>query len=170
MSLKKTRRSCRMQVRRYMLTLIQSLTSPLLSLMFLILGSGLFNTFVSIRLELVGCSPETIGIVVASSYLGILAGSLKISAWISRFGHTRSFIHFASMITLIVLAHAIWLDPWVWAILRFLGGIFLAGIFIVIESWLLLLSPHFLRGKILSVYLAVLYGSLSFGQFFLNLA
>ena len=153
-----------------MIALIRSLFAPLLSLALLILASGLFNTFVSIRLELDGYSPEVIGIVISALYLGILVGSLRIDQLISKQGHARSFVIFAVLITFVILLQAIWVNPWFWSFLRFIGGICTAGIFIVIESWLLIQSPSNMRGKILSVYLAVFYGALSLGQFLINLS
>lgn len=147
-----------------MFALLRSLTAPLLSLMLLIFGSGLFTTFVSIRLEISEFDVEIIGLVTSAAYIGILIGSLKSGKWISKFGHVRSFIVFASISTGLILLQALWLHPWYWAGLRLLGGVCMAGIFVAIESWLLLLASPSLRGAVLSVYLAVFYGALSAGQ------
>ena len=153
-----------------MLTLIRSLAAPLFSLVLLISASGLFNTFISVRLEMEGYGNEAIGAVVSALYIGILAGSLWLDRWISRFGHIRSFIAFSLILTLIVLSQALWIDPYYWSALRFIGGICTAGIFIVIESWLLVQATSAMRGGILSVYLAVFYGALSSGQLLINLS
>ena len=153
-----------------MLTLVRSLTAPLLSLVFLILASGLFNTFVSIRLEMEGFSNEVIGAVTSALYAGILVGSLWLDRWIARVGHIRAFVVFAGISTVVVLAQAIWIDPYYWGALRFVGGVCMAGVFIVIESWLLMQASASMRGGILSVYLAVLYAALSGGQLLINIA
>lgn len=153
-----------------MIPLLRSLAPPFCSLILLILGSGLFNTFVSIRLELSGFPIETIGLVTSSLYVGILIGSLKSSRWIATFGHIRSFIAFAGISSLLVLLQTLWLNPWYWASLRFCGGICMAGIFVVIESWLLLAAQASFRGVILSIYLAVFYMALSAGQLFIYLS
>lgn len=153
-----------------MLPLLRSLTAPFASLILLILGSGLLNTFTPVRLEMELYNNEAIGLITASLYLGILIGSLRLDRWIAKVGHIRAFLYFAGCSSLLVLGQAIWLDPYYWSILRFFGGICMAGIFIVIESWLLVAAPYNLRGAILSVYLAVLYGALSLGQFLINLS
>ena len=153
-----------------MIQLIRSLSAPLLSLVLLILGSGLFNTFVSIRLELAHYSAETIGGVTAALYLGILLGSLKLGRWIEKVGHIRAFTIFAIVSTFLVLAQALWINPFYWGFLRLICGICTAGVFIVIESWLLIKSPPSDRGAVLSLYLAVFYAALSAGQFLINVA
>lgn len=153
-----------------MYSLIRSILPPLLSLVILFLGCGLFNTFVSVRLELEGVPVEMIGVVTSALYVGILLGSLKIDRLIARIGHVRAYLLFAILSAIIPLFQSLWIDAWFWAALRLIGGICLAGFFIVIESWLLILAPPALRGAVLSIYLAVLYGALSAGQFLINLA
>jgi MFS family permease len=152
-----------------MLALIRSLAAPLFSLVLLIMASGLFNTFVSVRLEIEGYDPEVIGFVTSALYGGILIGSLRIDRWISRVGHIRAFTVFASASAALVLGQSFWINPWYWAALRLLGGICMAGIFISIESWLLIQSTAKSRGAILSLYLGVFYGALTLGQFLFNL-
>lgn len=147
-----------------------SIYPPLASLVLLIMGSGLLNTFISIRLEIEGFSPETIGAVASALYIGILVGSLRLDRWIEKVGHISAFIVFAIVSVILVLAQAIWLDPIYWSALRFMCGICTAGVFIVIESWLLMESPSSMRGTVLSLYLAIFYAALSAGQFLINLS
>jgi MFS family permease len=149
--------------------ILRSLWPPLTSLVLLILASGLFNTFVSIRLEMEGFSPDSIGQITATLYAGVLVASFRIDRFIVKVGHIRAFILFAFTMGLTVLAQSAWINPWFWGALRFLGGFAMGGIYIVIESWFLLLSTPTTRGLVLSLYLAVLYGALSLGQFLINI-
>lgn len=150
--------------------LLKSIAPPLLSLVFMMMASGLFNTFVSVRLEMEGYSAESIGVVTSALYLGITIGSLRIDRWVSKIGHIRSFVAFAAILAMVVLAQAFWIDPWYWSMLRFIGGICMAGVFIVIESWLLMQSLPEMRGAVLSTYLAVLYVALSSGQLLIDVS
>ena len=153
-----------------MWSLIKSLSAPLLSLVFMMLASGFFNTFVSLRLEIEGVSSEMIGVVTSALYVGILVGSLlKVDRWIIKTGHIRSFVILASLLTALALVQSFLVNPWFWAVLRFLGGICTAGVFIIIESWVLMQSAPNMRGGVLSIYLGVFYGALSCGQFFIDL-
>jgi MFS family permease len=117
-----------------------------------------------------GANPESIGIVASALYIGILLGSLQIDRWITKVGHIRSFISFAILLASLVLLQSLWINIWYWSLLRLLGGIATAGVFIVIESWLLMESTPKYRGVILSVYLAFFYAALSLGQFLIDLA
>jgi MFS family permease len=135
----------------------------------MMMGSGLFNTFVSVKLEIAGYKPEAIGIVTSALYVGILIGSIRIDRWISRIGHIRSFVAIASLMAFGVFLQSLWLNLWFWAFLRIIAGICLAGVFVIIESWLLMLTPSNQRGAILSVYLGVLYAALSLGQLLIDL-
>lgn len=151
-----------------MLELIRTLISPLLSLILMNLACGLFNTFISIRLDIQGYSADAIGAVSSALYAGVLIGSLCLGRWISRVGHVFAFTIFSSISAALVIAHAFWIDAWYWSGLRILSGICLAGIFIVVESWFLLQSSPQLRGGALSIYLGVFYLALSAGQLLIN--
>jgi MFS family permease len=148
--------------------LLKTLKIPLISLILTILGSGLFTTFVSIRMELLGASNELIGIVVSAFYGGILLGSLLAPRWILYLGHLRALILCSIANTLIILSQAIWIDPTFWICLRFLGGLAMGGLFVIIESWFLIMGTKALRSQALSLYLAVFYGALSLGQLMLH--
>ena len=147
---------------------IRKLFPPLLSLIILMMASAIFSTFVSLRLEAEGFGKHTIGIVAASAYGGILLGSLYADRWIQRFGHLISFAQFITGLAVVVMAQSLWIDSWYWAVLRFAGGMCMAGIFVAVESWLLILSPADLRGRVLSLYLALFYGGLSSGQLLIH--
>ncbi len=138
--------------------------APLLSLMLLMMGSGLFNTFVSLRLQIEGHNTQTIGVITSLLYVGILIGSGKVGPWIERKGHQRALMHFALLLTFFLGLQALWINPWFWGGLRCLGGICIAGIFIVMESWILLTTPREKRGLALALYLTLSYTALSLGQ------
>jgi MFS family permease len=146
------------------------LAYPMISLILLILGSGLFTTFVSVRLELAGSSPETIGLIASAFYGGILLGSIRSLAWIARIGHLRSLVALCAANSALILLHALWIDPLFWGFLRFCGGFVMGALFVVIESWFLLSSDSSVRSRSLSLYLLIFYIALSLGQLLLNVA
>lgn len=151
-----------------MKSLLKLLAFPLLSLVFLILGVGFFTTFVSVRLDLAGISSETIGLITAAFYAGVLLASIRAPSWIHRFGHLKVWIALCSGNALFTMLHFLWIDPIYWLFLRFFSGIFLGGFYVVIESWFLLLCPSSQRSLTLSIYIFVYYLATSTGQIFMN--
>lgn len=138
--------------------------------MLLILGSGLFTTFISIRLELAGSGNEMIGLIASASYAGLLVGSVRSPSWIARLGHLRALVALCAANSAIILLHALWINPLYWAILRCFSGMIMGALFVVIESLFLLLSNSSTRSQSLSLYLFVFYTALSLGQLLLNVA
>jgi len=94
-----------------------------------------------------------------------LAGSFRAEKTVIRIGHIRSFAAFMALLCASTLSLALFNDVYSWLVLRFLNGIAIAGIFVVIESWLLCESEQNNRGRILAFYMVALYGSNALGQF-----
>jgi MFS family permease len=151
-----------------MIELLRALFPPIFSLILLILGSGLFGTFVSVRLALEGTNTELIGFVTSAFYAGCLIGAIWSPSWIASTNHLRTMVALSATFGATILLQALWIHPYAWAFLRLISGVALGGLFVVIESWFLLLCTPDLRSRALSIYLIVLYGALSIGQLFLN--
>lgn len=149
---------------------LKSILSPIVSLVILVAGNGLFMTYVTVRLRLEEYSTLVIGIVSAAYYAGMFLGSLRSNRLIERIGHIRAFASFASFLSVITLLQGFYVNAWSWSFLRFFNGMAMAGLFITIESWLLVRSTVNSRGKILSLYMIALYAAQSGGQFLLNVS
>ncbi len=153
-----------------MYKIAKAVIAPIMSLIILVMGNGLFTTFTSLRLKQEGYSPEMVGYVTAAYFLGLVIGSIRSHKLIERIGYIRAFAIFSSCTAAFVMLQSLFIDPWIWMGLRFLSGICLAGHFITIESWLLVKSTTKTKGKVLSIYMIALYASQATGQFFLNIA
>ena len=153
-----------------MIKLLKSITAPLFSLAIVMVAVGLFSTFVPLRLALDGHSPFIIGGVTAAYFAGLVVGSLKTEAFISRVGYIRAFAALASLTSAIAILMGMIIKPYLWLCLRFSMGAFTAGIFIVIESWLLVVGGKERKGTILAFYMIAFYAAQSGGQFLLNVA
>lgn len=145
-------------------SLIRRMAIPLISLILLMLGNGFFITFVSVKLDDAGATNGMIGLITAAFYAGMLLVSFWAPSWIAKFGHLRVWIGLCGANGVLILLHAVWIDPYVWMVLRFLCGYVLGGVFIVIESWFLLISPASKRSIALSIYILIYYISTSLGQ------
>ena len=143
---------------------------PLLIGMFMIMvGNGLQGTLLALRAEVDGFAIAAIGIMMSMYYCGYLAGWFIIPRMINSVGHIRVFAGFASLASTTILIQGLFVDPYLWSIVRFASGISFVGLFIVAESWLNNIAPNRLRGQILSSYIFVVNGGLFAGQFFINI-
>src|SRR4030095_6345288 len=69
-----------------------------------------------------------------------------------------------------VLVQAVWVHPVPWAAMRLVTGLCFAGVYVVAEGWLDDRASRANRGRLLAVYMLVLYVGLGLAQFLLNLA
>ncbi len=153
-----------------MVNTIKSFFALLLATTILTIGNGLLNSLLSINMSLHGYSKQIIGLVMSCNYLGIISGIFFCQPVVKHVGHIRAFAVFAAVLTAISLLHGIYIAHWFWALLRFCFGLCVTGLFMVIESWLNeKVEPDF-RGRLLSIYMILVYFGLGSGQFLLNVS
>lgn len=150
--------------------ILKSVIPPIASLMILCMGNALFVTYTSVRLKMDGYSIHTIGYIVGAYFAGQLVGSYVSDKIIEKIGHIRAYAVFATSMTVLAMLQALFLQLWMWATVRFLGGICIAGLFVVIESWLLAKSTPTTKGRVLSIYMTSFYAAQGIGQLLLNVA
>jgi MFS family permease len=148
---------------------IKSVAALLLSFGLLILANGMFATLLGLRAKLEGFSTETIGLVMAGHFVGLLLGAVYAVRAVRAVGHIRAFATFASILSVAVLTHILVIDPVVWFVLRIMAGFCMAGMVMVVESWLNERSVNATRGQIFSLYMTINYFSAGLGQFALTL-
>lgn len=141
-----------------------------LGLSMIMVGNGLQGTFLGLRASYEGFPVVATGIIMSLYYAGFLVGCKLTPGMIGSVGHIRVFAAFASIASTTILLHGVFLNPWVWGIVRLFTGISFAGLFIVTESWLNSISTNRLRGQVFGIYLLVLHGSVFIGQYLLVLA
>jgi MFS family permease len=151
-----------------MIETIKSFTALLIATTIVTMGSGLLSSLLSINMNLHGYSEQVIGWVMACNYLGIVLGIFFCQGIVFRIGHIRAFAVFAAVITAISLLHGIYISPWFWAILRVGSGLCLTGLFMVLESWLNEKVEPVFRGRLLSIYMILVYLGIGSGQLLLN--
>ncbi|WP_263081473.1 MFS transporter [Endozoicomonas sp. Mp262] len=141
---------------------------PLLGLFIFALGSGYLMTMVPLLVSSREGDGLLAGYLGGVYYLGLFAGSFRSERTVSRVGHIRSFAAFMALLCSSTLGLAITDSIPVWVVLRFLNGLAVAGIFVVVESWLLCESGQHNRGRILAIYMVALYGANAIGQLFIG--
>lgn len=145
----------------HLLTLVPG---PLLGLFLVSLGNGFISSLTSLRLDDAGVSDIVIGFVAASYFAGLALGAMFSDRLIARIGHIRAYSSFASLTAVTFLLQGMFFDPWAWLVLRLVNGWAIVGIYLIVESWLLLAGDAKMRGRLLAIYMIALYGSGMAGQ------
>jgi MFS family permease len=142
----------------------------LLGIGFMMLANGLQGTLLGVRAGIEGFSMFTTGILMSGYFIGMFIGSFLTPILVNRVGHIRVFSALASLASISILFHGVYIEPWIWMAMRIITGISFAGFYVVTESWLNDRADNETRGKVLSVYMVIVTGSMGLGQFLLNLA
>jgi len=108
------------------------------------------------------------GAMMSGYFVGYFTGANTIPKLVGKVGHIRVFAAFASLASLSILVHAVFVSPLVWTAGRFLTGFSIVGIFIVMESWLNDRANNRTRGQLLSIYMFITLVGLSLGTLLLN--
>jgi len=139
----------------------------LLGMGVLMLGAGLQGTLLSLRATLDGFPTPITGIIMSCYYVGYLAGTAAAPRMLRQIGHIRVFAALAAGASATILVQAAFVQPFVWAAMRLISGVCFAGIYVVAESWLNDRASKTNRGRLLAIYMLVLYVGLGASQFLL---
>lgn len=142
----------------------------LLGMGVLMLGAGLQSTLLALRATLEGFSPHVTGIVMSCYYAGYFAGTRIAPPLLRKVGPIRVFAALAAIASASILLQACFVNPATWGVMRLISGISFAGIYVVAESWLNDRANRANRGRLLAIYMVVLYVGLGSAQFLLTLS
>lgn len=148
-----------------------STTWPLLLGMgVLMLGAGLQSTLLGLRATLEGFPTPVTGVVMSCYYVGYVLGTVIAPPLLRQIGHIRVFAALAAVASVAILIQGCFVNPVVWGAMRLISGVCFAGIYVVAESWLNDRASRASRGRLLAVYMLVLYVGLGAAQFLLILS
>ncbi|MEZ5279845.1 MAG: MFS transporter [Acidimicrobiales bacterium] len=134
------------------------------------MGNGLQGAVLGIRSQSEGFGVTVGGLIMTAYFVGFLLGSRYAEHALRTVGHIRVFAALASTASSASLMHVLWVNPYAWAGLRLVFGLCMAGLYVVVESWLSDLSTNANRGRLLALYMVVSMGFMAAGQFLLNAA
>lgn len=146
------------------------ISALLLGVLFLIAGHGLQITLIPLRAAAEGWSPVAIGAVGSAYYIGFVLGCLASPFAILRAGHIRAFAALVALTAATTLGQALVVDALPWIAFRLIIGACLAGLYLIIESWLNDRATNADRGLIMSAYIVVNFVAITAGQFMATLA
>jgi MFS family permease len=141
-----------------------ALWALMLGFAMLMIGNGLNGAVLGVRTVDEGFGVRTTGVVMAGYFAGFLLGPAVVVRMLSGVGHIRVFASLASIASCAVLVHFVWVSPLSWGAMRMVFGFCMAGLYVVVESWLNDASTPSNRGRTLAVYGAVSMGGMALGQ------
>ncbi|MCI2809195.1 MFS transporter [Eoetvoesiella caeni] len=136
-----------------MLNTVASFSSLYFATLLLLLSTGLFNTYMGLRLSAANVSELWIGALIAVYYLGLVLGARNAHKLILQVGHIRAYVASAAIVTTMVLAQALTANLWLWLLFRFVVGVSMVAQFMVIESWLNEQTENAARGRVFAFYM-----------------
>lgn len=150
-----------------MVDTLARVTTLLFAVAILLIGHGLQLTLLPLHALAAGWSSTQIGLSGSCYFLGFAAGCILVPGAVARVGHIRSFMVMAAIATVVVLAAGLLVNFWAWLLFRFANGMAMAGLYMIVESWLTDVCPRDRRGTILAIYLAVSLVGMAIGQLLL---
>lgn len=152
-----------------MIPILKAVAALLLGIGIMNLGNSLLGITLPLRMEAAQYSTLVTGVVMAAYFGGLLVGSIYGKRLIGAVGHIRAFAGLAAVMAAVALVHPLLFDATIWAVLRFISGFCIAGLFAALESWLNERSDNTTRGQVLGIYMIVNYVAIALGQLMVNL-
>ncbi|WPC75616.1 MFS transporter [Vibrio porteresiae] len=136
---------------------------PVIALTLYAIASGYLMSLIPLMLPVYGLDSSMANWLASAFYIGHFLGAMCMEKFVHKTGHRNAF-----MVCLAVLFVSSLALPWVvndiaWLFFRFVAGIAVAGVFVVVESWLLH-GDEKGRAKRLGIYMVSLYGGTAVGQ------
>ncbi len=149
---------------------LASMWALFLGVLAMMLGNGLQGTALGVRATTEAFAVTVIGLIQAAYYVGFLIGSRFTVRALRKVGHIRVFAALASLASTSFVLPALFVNPVLWLVMRMITGFCLAGLYVVIESWLNDQTEPENRGRTLSIYMVVTMSGVTGGQLLLNVA
>ncbi len=139
------------------------ITVPVIALSLYAVASGYLMSLIPLMLGEYNISGDYASWLASVFYIGLLIGALFFENVVRSVGHRNAFIGCLITFSLTIIALPVFADGIVWLFARFIAGITVAGLFVIVESWLMS-GEEATRAKRLSLYMLSLYGGSALGQ------
>ena len=99
----------------------------------LVVGIALLSVAISSQASTAQFSGLVTGMVMSAYFAGFVYGTYACPRLIKRVGYIRAFAVLASVASALPMLHALWTDPWFWGALRFVTGLCIVGLYMVLS-------------------------------------
>lgn len=132
------------------------------------IANAYFTTFFSLYIFQVTKSQSLVGIIQFAFFGGYIVGAYFAHHLIEKYKHIACYLVVSLFFSLLHFLISFPLGAFFWFFMRFLSGFCIAILYIILESWLLIIASRFRLGSGFSLYMIGLYLSQSLGQFIIN--
>jgi MFS family permease len=147
---------------------VASVWAVIVTIGFVQVGNGLQTSLLGVRAGMEAFPPWTIGLIMASYYVGYTAAPLASRRIIGRAGHVNTMTVGALFAAVMIVAHAYLVSPVAWAVLRAISGFALSSLYVGAESWIHDRVENANRGRVFSVYMVVQMIAMTLSQLLLS--
>lgn len=109
-------------------------------------------TLLSLKGNELGFGQTLIGLIGSSYFFGYMLGCRFAGRFVEGVAHIRTFAGLAAICTCVASSYAMWANPVFWMVLRCITGFCMAGLYIVVESWVNQMAVNSNRGHVISQY------------------
>ncbi|KOO15695.1 MFS transporter [Vibrio xuii] len=136
---------------------------PVIALALYAVASGYLMSLIPLMLGEYGLDNSLASWLASVFYAGLLIGAVGVEPIVKKVGHRNAFVW--CLVTFMATIMILPLAPYsaVWIIARLVAGMAVAGVFVIVESWLLH-GDESARAKRLGLYMGALYGGSALGQ------
>lgn len=152
-----------------MISTFASFPSLYVATLLMLVSTGLFNTYIALKLSSESVSPVWIGALISAYYVGLCIGARVGNYLILQVGHIRACATAAVVSICSVLSQSLFDSLPIWIGLRLVVGIAMSIQYIVVESWLHAQTQNTHRGRVMSVYLVMSSSGTALGQLAITL-
>ncbi len=147
---------------------VASVWAVIVTIGFVQTANGLQTSLLGVRAGMEAFPAWTIGLVMASYYVGYTAAALASRRIIGRAGHVNTMTAGALFAAIVIVTHAYLISPIAWALLRAISGFALSSLYVGAESWIHDRAENANRGRVFSIYMVVQMIALTLAQILLS--
>lgn len=153
-----------------MMASIFRVSTLLLGVALLLVGHGLQLALVPLKAQLFNWSDIEIGMLGSLYFIGFILGCFWVPSLVTRSGHIRAYACMVALMAASILGLTLSQHFLLWLLLRVVAGVAIAGLYLIIESWLNEQADSEVRGTVLAIYTIVVLAGLAAGNLLLNAA
>ncbi|MEF1285423.1 MFS transporter [Vibrio sp. M250220] len=136
---------------------------PVIALALYAVASGYLMSLIPLMLPEYGLKGSLASWLASVFYAGLLIGAIGVEPLVKKVGHRSAFVWCLVAFIITIMMLPLLPNATAWIIARFVAGMAVAGVFVIVESWLLH-GDEKARTKRLGLYMASLYGGSALGQ------